>query len=59
MSVFQKVYNWIRALSTPKWLQDVLEYVFENVVLPTFKKLAEDGRSHILIPSDGIDLLFG
>ena len=43
MNVFQRVYNAIKAWATPPWLQEVLQYVFDNVVLPTFQTLAKEG----------------
>ena len=41
MSVFQKVANWLRGLTTPKWLTDIYEYLLEEIIFPALKQLKE------------------
>ena len=43
MNFLQRIYDAIRAWRTPTWLQEVLQFVFDNVVMPTFQQLAQEG----------------
>lgn len=47
MNLFQRIYNWIRDWSTPKWLKDVLDFLFFEIVMPTIRQLGEQGYAEL------------
>jgi len=41
MSIFQKAYDFIKGIKTPKWLVEVLRYIQDNVLIPSLQKMGE------------------
>ena len=60
LSIFQKIANWIKSWNTPKWLQDVLDFMFFDVVMPTLRELGEEGYievTRLIIDASKMDSL--
>ena len=40
-TMFQKLYDWIKSIKTPKWLVELLQFVQDNILIPTLKSIGE------------------
>lgn len=42
MTIFNRIANWIRALKTPKWINEMFEYMLNNIIFPALSQLKEE-----------------
>jgi hypothetical protein len=47
MNVFQRIYDWLRALKTPKWIDEMFEYMLNNIIFPALSQLKEEALTDL------------